>query len=130
MNIDFAFVCDYAEAARKINALGIGFDTIYANQVPYRFPSFFFVIQIRATVVEVGEKKFEVHLIDDDGKEMMPVLRAGITIPKPVTGTESISRIALQIQNVEFPQYGIYSLRTVLDGHEMSNINLRVSQPP
>ena len=31
MTVDFAFVCDYAEVGGKINAMGIGFDTIFAG---------------------------------------------------------------------------------------------------
>ena len=41
MQVDFAFICDYAEATNKINALGIGFDTIMAARVPTRHPHFF-----------------------------------------------------------------------------------------
>ena len=41
MQVDFAFICDYAEATNKINALGIGFDTIMAQKAPVKHPSFF-----------------------------------------------------------------------------------------
>jgi hypothetical protein len=130
MNVDFAFICDYAEVARKINALGIGFDTIYTPNVPAKHPSFFLVIQLRANVVEAGEKNLEVHLIDEDGKDIIPTLKGKFSIPKPVTGTESIGRIAMQFANVEFPKYGLYSLHAVVDGHEMVRVPLKVSPPP
>ena len=45
MRVDFAFLCDHAEVSGKINALGIGFDTIYARKVPARHPYFFLVAQ-------------------------------------------------------------------------------------
>lgn len=130
MIIDFAFVCDYAEATGKINALGIGFDTIYAPNVPAKHPSFFLVIQLRANVVEAGEKNLEVHLIDEDGKDIIPTLRGKVSIPKPASGTESIGRIAMQFQNVEFPRYGLYSLHAVVEGLEMVRVPLKVSPPP
>ncbi len=130
MNIDFAFICDYAEVTGKINAMGIGFDTIYVPTVPCKHNLFFLVMQLRATVVEAGEKKLEVNLIDDDGKNIIPTLRAKLNVQKPNTGTESIARIALQFNNVEFPQYGSYSLHATLDGHEMVRVPLRVSAPP
>ena len=130
LDIDFAFVCDYAEAAGKINALGIGFDTIYAPAVPCKHQLFFLVMQLRANVVEVGEKKLEVDLIDEDGKNIIPTLRAKLNVLKPNTGTESIARIALQFNNVEFPRYGSYSLHAILDGHEMVRVPLKVSAPP
>ncbi len=130
MNCDFAFVCDYAEVAGKINALGIGFDTIYAPKVPTKHPSFFLVLQLRANVVEAGEKNLEVHLIDEDGKDIIPVVRGKFSIPKPTAGTESIGRIAMQFYNVEFPRYGSYSLHAVIEGHEMVRVPLKVSPPP
>jgi len=130
MRTDFAFVCDYAEVAGKINALGIGFDTIYAPNVPAKHSSFFLVMQLRANVVEAGEKNLEAHLIDEDGKEIIPTLRGKFTIPKPTAGTESIGRIAMQFYNVEFPRYGSYSLHVVVEGHEMFDVPLKVNPPP
>jgi len=127
---DFAFVCDYAEVTGKINALGIGFDTIYAPKVPCRHSSFFLVIQLRANVVEAGEKNLEVRIIDEDGKDVIPAVRGRFSIPRPTGGTESIGRIAMQFHNVEFSRYGSYSLHAVVEGHEMVRVPLRVSPPP
>jgi len=130
MNPDFYFICDYAEVTGKINALGIGFDTIYAPKIPCKHPHFFLVIQLRANVVEAGEKALEVRLIDEDGKDIIPILRGKFSIPKPVVGTESIGRIAMEFNNVEFPRYGSYSLHAVIEGHEMVRVPLKVSPPP
>jgi len=130
MNTDFAFICDYADVTRKINALGIGFDTIYAPKVPAKHPSFFLVLQLRANVVEAGEKNFEFHLIDEDGKDIIPVVRGKFSIPKPTAGAESKGRIAMQFHNVEFPRYGLYSLHAVIEGQEMVRVPLKVSPPP
>jgi len=130
MQVDFAFICDYAETTNKINALGIGFDTIIAPQTPVKHPNFFLVMQMRATVVEAGEKNFEVHLIDEDGREIVPTLKGKINIPRPPAGTENTGRLAMRYDNVEFPNFGVYSIRVVVDGHEMVRIPLRVAQAP
>jgi hypothetical protein len=130
MQVDFAFICDYAEATNKVNALGIGFDTIMAPKVPVRHPTFFLVVQMRATVVETGEKNFEIHMIDDDGREIIPALKNKLNIPRPPAGTESTGRIAMRFDGVEFPRYGSYSIHVVIEGHEMARIPLRVSQAP
>lgn len=130
MIIDFAFVCDYAEVTGKINALGIGFDTIYAPNVPAKHPSFFLVLQLRANVVEAGEKNLEVRLIDEDGNDIIPTLRGKFDIPKTTGGTESIGRIAMQFHNIEFPHYGAYSLHAIVEGLEVVRVPLRVSPPP
>jgi hypothetical protein len=130
MQVDFAFICDYAEATNKINALGIGFDTIIAPKVPAKHPTFFLVIQMRASVVEAGEKKFEINLIDDDGNAVIPALTGTLNIPKPPAGIETTGRIAMRFDNVEFPKYGTYSIHTLIENHEMVRIPLRVIQPP
>ena len=130
LNIDFAFICDYADVSGKVNALGIGFDTIFTPKVPCKHPSFFLVAQVRANVVEAGEKSLEVHLIDEDGKEIIPSIKGKFAIPHPAAGTESIGRIALRFFNIEFPQYGLYSLHAVIEGHEMVRIPLKVAQHP
>ena len=130
MKPDFAFVCDYAEVTGKINALGIGFDTIYAPNVPCKHPQFFLVIQLHANVVEVGEKNLEVRLIDEDGGNIIPTLRGKFVIPKPVAGTESIGRIAMGFKDVKFPRYGSYSLHAVIEGIEIVHVPLKVSRPP
>jgi hypothetical protein len=128
--VDFAFICDYAEVTAKINALGIGFDTIYAANIPARHPSFFLVFQLRANVVESGEKNFKVSLIDEDGKNVIPDISGKITISKPREGTEGVARFALQFGMVQFPKYGSYSVHAVIDGHQMIDIPLKVSPPP
>ena len=130
MQVDFAFICDYAQVAGKINALGIGFDTILAPTVPCKHPSFFLVIQLRAHAVEAGEKNFKVDLIDEDGKNVIPSLTGKFAISKPAIGMESIGKIAMQFNNVEFPRYGTYSLHAVIEGHEMVRIPLKVARPP
>jgi hypothetical protein len=130
MQIDFAFICDYAEATNKINALGIGFDTIMVQNTPAKHPTFFLVIQMRASVVEAGEKKFEVHLIDEDGKQIISPLMSTVNVPRPPAGAESTGRIAMRFDNVEFPKYGAYSIHAIIEGHEMVRIPLRVGKPP
>ena len=131
MEVNFAFLCDYADqSGGKMTAVGIGFDTIFAPKVPCRHSSFFLVIQLRANVVEAGEKNLEVRLIDEDGKDIIPTLKRKFDIPKPATGTESIGRIAMQFHNVEFPRYGSYSLHAVVEGLEMVRVPLKVNPPP
>jgi len=130
MNVDFAFICDYAEAAAKINALGIGFDTIYAPNLPTKHPLFVLVFQLRANVVEAGEKSLKVSLIDEDGKPVIPDINGKFVVQKPPEGVESKGRVVLNFSNVEFQKYGSYSVHAVIDGHDMINIPLRVSPPP
>ncbi len=130
MKLDFAFICDYAEVTGKINALGIGFETIYAPKVPSKHRLFFLVAQFRLSVVEAGEKKMVVNLIDDNGRDVVPPIQGTITIPRPKDTVESVARIAMEFGNVEFPRYGSYSVRMAVDGIEMVDVPFKVSPPP
>ncbi len=80
--------------------------TPYMLQTPIRHNLFFLVFQIRANVVEAGEKNMVVNLIDDDGKDIIPPLNGKITIAKPAAGTESVGRVAMAFNGVVFPKYG------------------------
>lgn len=130
MDIDFAFICDYAEVSTKINALGIGFDTILAPTVPVTHPHLSIVIQLKTSVAEAGEKNLEAHLIDEDGKEVIAPVKGKFNVPKPSAGIESIGRIAMEFHNIPFPKYGLYAFHITIDGHEKCRIPLRVSRPP
>ncbi len=130
MNTDFAFICDYAEAGAKLNALGIGFDTLYARQVPFKHNHFSFVMQIRSTVVETGAKRLEVHIIDEDGKDILPPIRGSFNVQMKENTTQATGRIVVEFGNVEFKQYGTYSVRAAVEGIEMASIDFRVIEPP
>ena len=130
MKVDFAFLCDHAEISGKINALGIGFDTIYAREVPARHPYFFLVAQVRASIAEAGDKELTVRLIDEDGKDLTPEIRTVMSIGQPRSGRlESIGRISIGFNNVEFPRYANCSVHAVIDGHEMIRIPLSIEPP-
>lgn len=131
MDIDFAFICDYAESVAKINALGIGFDTIFAPKLPARRPHFHVVAQIRASITEAGTKDMSVYVINADGVDVVDPIRGKIEIPKPRLGaTETTARINIAFHNVQFKDYGSYSVRITIQETEMVSIPLRVSEPP
>jgi len=130
MKVDYAFICDYAEASAKVNALGIGFDTIYAPKVPFKHRHFCFVVQLRTSIVEAGQKKIEVHLIDQDGNDVLPVMQGQVAIPKIEGKAESIGRIVMEFGNIELKSYGSHSIRLTVEGVEMVSIPFTVSEPP
>jgi len=130
MNIDFAFICDYAEASGKLNALGIGFDTIYAQKMPVRHGHFSLVLQLRASILETGQKQIQVHLIDEDGKDIIQPVQGQFNIPLGEGGQPSIGRFVMEFGNVEFKSYGNYAVRVIIEGVEMASISFRVTAPP
>ena len=129
MEIDFAFLCDYAENTGKVNALGIGFDTIGAPQIPIRHPLMHLVAQFRASITEAGSKNVAVQIIDADGNNVSDA-KGVINIKSPEAGVESTARLVVAFRDVEFNDYGDYSLHILIDDHEMKRIVFRVVEPP
>jgi len=132
LDVNYAFLCDYADqSGGKLGALGIGFDTIYAPKVPATHAVFFAVISIRFSSTEVGLKQVGMHLIDEDGKAVVPPLDANINVASPPPGLlYKNQRIALAMYGVSFPRYGDYSVRWLLGDQEIKNIPLKVVPPP
>ena len=130
MNTDFAFICDAAEAGTKINALGIGFDTIYAAQMPVRHPHFSLVLQLRASVAEAGQKRIEVSLLDEDGKDLIPRVQGQFNLPRTEGRSTSVGRFVMEFNNVEFKAYGSYTIEVTVEGMEVASLPFRVLQNP
>lgn len=130
MNIDFAFICDYAEASGKLNALGIGFDTIYASQLPARHLHFSLVLQIRSTTVEAGQKKIQVNVIDEDGQDVIPAVQGQLNFPRAEGSAHSTGRFVLEFGNLEFKHYGSYLVPVAIEGVEVASLPFRVAERP
>jgi hypothetical protein len=130
MHTDFAFVCDAAEATAKINALGIGFDTIYATQLPVRHPHFSLVLQLRAGPSEAGQKSIVVSLVDEDGKDTIPPVHGHFSIPRAEARAYGIGRFVMEFNSVEFKNYGSYTVAVTVEGMEVASIPFRVVPPP
>ena len=131
MQVDFAFICDYAEARDKVNALGIGFERIFAQKVPAKHPHFSLVVQLKFTRTEAGSKDVQVHLTDADGTDIIPAINGKIVVNVPPPGTlESTTRLVMEFANVEFKDYGEYSVRVNIATQEVVSIPLTVSAPP
>ncbi len=132
MEVNFAFLCDYADqSGGKMSAIGIGFDTIYAAKVPATHPLFFSVISIKFSATEAGSKQVGMHLIDEDGKSVVPPLDTTIKVGPPPTGfLYRNQRIALAMHGITFPRYGDYAVSWLVGGQEIKTIPLKVAPPP
>ncbi len=131
MRVDFAFICDYAEAREKVNALGIGFERIFASKVPAKHPHFSVVLQLKFTRTEAGPKDVQVHLTDADGTDIIPAINGKIVVNVPPSGIlEGATRLVMEFVNVEFKNYGDYAVRVDVATQEIVSIPLSVAPPP
>ncbi|MBA7676899.1 hypothetical protein ES703_85144 [subsurface metagenome] len=132
MEVNFAFLCDYADqSGGKMSAIGLGFDTIYAVNVPVRHSLFFSVISIKFSATEAGPKRVGMHLIDEDGNNIVPPLDTTINVSSPAPGfLYRNQQIALAMHGITFPRYGDYTVSWLVGGQEIKVVPLKVAQPP
>jgi len=132
LEVNFAFLCDYADqSGGKMSAIGIGFDTIYAANVPIRHRLFFSVISIKFSATEAGPKQVGMHIIDEDGNNIVPPLDTTINVGPPAPGfLYRNQQIALAMHGVTFPRYGNYAVSWLVGGQEVKVIPLKVASPP
>ena len=131
MDVVFAFICDYAETTNKINALGIGFDRIFAPRLPVRHPHFHLVAQLRFRSTEAGSKEMEIHLIDADGIDIVPPIKGTIEVRNPAPDSlYALGRINIGFSNIEFKKYGEYQISVIIQGREEFNVSFSVVEPP
>lgn len=131
MHVDYAFICDFAEAKDKVNALGIGFDRIYAPKVPAKHPHFSIVLQLKFNRTEAGTKDVRVHLTDADGMDVIPPIKGQLVVNAPPPGVlEATTRMVMEFGNVEFKKYGDYAVRVNIGGQEIASMPISISVPP
>lgn len=130
MDVDFGFICDYADNSGKLTAVGIGIDAIFTQNVPATHPALHAVLRLRFSSVEVGEKTISLRLVNDDGEELLRI-EGPIPVSAPPEGrTETTHTFNVALQNIEFPAYGNYAVIWVLGEQEVKRIPFTVAQPP
>lgn len=132
MEVTFTFLCDYADnSGGKLTAVGIGIDTVYAASVPVTHRSFYAVIALRFTSVEVGTKQIALRLVDADGHDIVPGIDQALNVPDPMPGyTYRTQRIVIGLGNVRFEKFGDYAVVFLVNGQEASRTPLKLALPP
>lgn len=128
MDCDFAFLCDFAEQDRKLHAVGIGWETIQARELPHRQPNMGIVARLRGSVAESGTKDVAVRLIDADGDDVIPAINQ--TLNFEPRGREGFVNLVVQLTNVQFKAYGGYAVYVTLGGEQKARLSFSVSEPP
>jgi len=129
MEVDFAFLCDYADAVGKLNALGIGIDTLYLPEVPGLHNGFFAVLRLRFLSTESGTKDVKVCILGPDGENVVPPFQGTLSVD--VRGaTTHATQMVFRFQPLRFEKYGPYSVRWVVQGIEVDSLYFNVAPPP
>ena len=132
MNVEYAFLCDYADPSNKLTAVGIGIDSIYVEVLPAIHPQLFVVLALKFTASETGRKRaFEVHLQDADAKDIIPPITGDLDIQAPAEGMiYRTHRIVNGLYGLKLEQFGNYQISWLIDGNEAHALHFRVIQGP
>lgn len=127
MNIQVAVLCDAATSDNeKLNLLG-SFDTIYAPQMPAVHPQCAVALRITFFSGDEGKHNLQLNFMDADGRSIMPNFPP---IPVEVVLPEDIHFVTrnfiVNIQQLKFPETGLYSVDIRMDGQSQASIPLLV----
>lgn len=126
MNIEAFLLCECAtEGAGKLNVLG-AFDIISSKKMPVVHPACTIAARIRFDKIEEGEHSVRIHIIDQDGNNIGPKLEGSISV-RTRPGQDSMgANLILNIQRLEFKQYGQYRIDLAIDGNVKASLPLRL----
>ena len=130
MEIEFAFLCDYAQQESKLNAIGIGWDTIMAPELPVRHTIMTFVARLRGSITEVGVKDIAVRIIDADGQDVIPPVQQQMQFNVQPPSLFGFLNVVIQLGGLEFQKYGAYAIHLLLSGNELARVGFQLMQPP
>ena len=130
MNLEVVAICDAAtDCAGKLNILG-SFDTIFAEEIPFKYQHMALALRIRFTRIEEGEHKVKINFVDADGKSVIPGLDGKINIRFGHDAQTAVGNMIINLNNVEFKDEGEYSVDVAINGAQVHSMPLFVRMKP
>ena len=127
MNVQVAVLCDAAtqDSSSKLNILG-AFDTIFASQMPAVQLQCAVALRATFTADDEGPHQLALNFINADGRSIMPPIEIPLTIRLPEDTHFLSLNFPINIQQLQFPAAGLYSVDIRLDGKSQASIPLQV----
>jgi hypothetical protein len=139
-----AFLADSVVAAEgKLYALGVGWNTITAPQVPFFHDRIGIGVLVRVPYTATNQQHSLVVWLEDadgakvflgdaaDGDAKIDEFRIDFNVGRPPTlspGDEQVVPFAMQINNMSFDRLGSYRFVFAVDGQPLRRLNFRVYQ--
>lgn len=128
MNIELFVLCDAAtDQHGKLNILG-AFDNISVRAVPFRHPACSIVSRTRFKKSEEGEHQIKISIIDVDGNSIGPKPEGKITVQVPDNLNSTTANLIINLQGLEFKQFGCYQIDFSIDGNIQATLPLNIRQ--
>ncbi|MGH7994185.1 MAG: DUF6941 family protein [Limisphaerales bacterium] len=131
MNVQVAVLCDAAtqDSSSKLNLLGV-FDTIFAPQMPAVQPQCAVALRVSFATGDEGQRKLTLNFINADGHPIMPAMEIPVAIVLPADAHFLSLNFVVNIQQLRFPEAGLYSVDVAADGRSLASIPLQVKLLP
>jgi len=130
MNIEAFLLCDAAtDQNGKLNVLG-AFDNIFAKETPTRHRACSIAARIRFSKIEAGDHTVKIFIIDADGNSIGPKLEGGISVRIGDDADAVAVNLILNMQNLEFQQYGQYQIDLAIDDTVQASLPLHIRAVP
>jgi len=129
MEIEVFTLCDAAaDYQGRLSILGI-FDTIFAANLPALHPQCSVALRIRFSKVEEGKHSLALHIVDNDGKMIIPPLNGEFGIQLAGNDRHGMINLVLNLQGLPFNHYGEYAINLAIDSHELDSLPFWVKRP-
>lgn len=130
MNIEAFLLCDAAtDQNGKLNVLG-AFDNIFVKEIPTRHRACSIAARIRFSKIEAGDHTVKIFIIDADGNSIGPKLEGGISVRIGDNAPAAVVNLILNMQNLEFQQFGQYQIDMAIDGAVQASLPLHIRPVP
>ncbi len=116
---DYAAVTDHG----KLVIAGV-FDAIRVSQVPIRHPMMALAMRIHADPGEGSTHQVTVRLVDPDGQEVLPELKADVQFKEHGPGEGGDVQIVMHAPGVVFKQLGPHAFDVFIDGVHVQSLSL------
>ena len=126
MEVQIASLCDAAaDYNGKLSLLG-AFDTVLVQQLPAVHPHCSVALRIVFRDTDEGDHTLQLAMIDEDGKNLLPKIEAQIKIKLAENMFFSSNNLIFNLQGLQFPATGQYSIDIRLDNNIIARIPLQV----
>lgn len=127
MDIVLAALADYAAVTDhgKLVIAGV-FDAIRVPQIPARHPMMALAMRIHAEPGEGATHDVTVRLVDPDGAEVLPELKASVQFKEHGPGEGGDVQIVMHAPGVVFKKLGPHAFDVFIDGSHLTSLSLWV----
>src|SRR5262249_42569170 len=123
-------LCDAAaDYQGRLSILGI-FDTIFAANLPAVHPHCAVALRLRLHKTEEGKHNLVLHIVDHDGKMIVPPLQGEFAIQLPGDSRSATINLVLNLNGLSFANYGEYAINLAIDSHELGSLPFWVNPQP